>query len=97
MILSASGAWAADPDPPPPSVCARRLTLELTPDVKSPVEQGFLSSLLGNQPAYRLNFLADRHGWTIDFELSGPRPDYLCDNVVEYMRKDGRVFSIVVR
>ena len=77
-----------------PAVCDRRLVVELTPDVPNPVDPGFLSSLLSNQVSYRLTLLGLRPGSVIVVELSGPGPEYLCQNVVEAMRKDGRVLAI---
>jgi len=76
------------------AVCEMRLSVELTPDVPNPLDSGFLSSLLSNQAGYRLTFLGWRPGSVILIELVGPGPDYLCQNVVEEMRKDGRVLSI---
>jgi hypothetical protein len=79
-----------------PAVCDTRLSVELTPDVPNPVDSGFLSSLLSNQASYRLTLLRRRTGSVIVIELTGPGPDYRCQDVVEAMRKDGRVLSIHV-
>jgi hypothetical protein len=79
-----------------PAVCDTRLSVELTPDVPNPVDSGFLSSLLSNQASYRLTLLQRRTGSVIVIELMGPGPDYRCQDVVEAMRKDGRVLSIHV-
>jgi len=78
----------------PLAVCDRRLSVELTPDVPNPLDPGFLSSLLGNQVSYRLTLLGRRPGSVIVVELTGPGPEYLCQNAVEAMRKDGRVLAI---
>jgi hypothetical protein len=75
-------------------VCDRRLSVELTPDVPNPLDPGFLSSLLSNQVSYRLTLLSLRPGSVILVELTGPGPEYLCQNVIEAMRKDGRVLAI---
>jgi len=83
-----TGAAAAPP------VCEKRLSVELTPDVPNPLDPGFLSSLLSNQVSYRLTLLGRRPGSVIVVELTGPGPEYLCQNVVETMRKDGRVLAI---
>jgi hypothetical protein len=77
-----------------PAVCNMRLSIELTPDVPDPLDSGFLSSLLNNQVSYRLTLLGRQPGSVIVTELAGPGPEYRCQNVVEAMRKDGRVLSI---
>jgi hypothetical protein len=78
------------------SACNLRLSIELTPDVPNPQDEGFLSSLVGNHPGYQLT-LRQQHGASaIAVELSGPGPAYRCENVVEAMRKDGRVLSVRV-
>jgi hypothetical protein len=76
------------------AVCRLRLSIELTPDVPDPPDSGFLSSLLNNQLSYRLTLLGRQPGSVIVTELAGPGPEYRCRNVVETMRKDGRVLSI---
>ena len=77
-----------------PAVCNMRLSVELTPDVPNPLDSGFLSSLLSNQASYRLTLRGSRSGSVILLELAGPGPGYRCQNVVEAMRRDGRVLSI---
>jgi hypothetical protein len=77
-----------------PAVCDMQLSVELTPDVPNPLDAGFLSSLLSNQASYQLTLLGRRPGSVILIELTGPGPEYLCQNVVEVMRRDGRVLSI---
>ena len=77
-----------------PAGCSLRLSIELTPDVPEPWDSGFLSSLLSNQVSYRLSLLGRQPGSVIVTELEGPGPEYRCRNVVEAMRKDGRVVSI---
>ena len=79
-----------------PAVCNMRLSIELTPDVPNPVDLGFLSSLLSNQAGYRLTLQGWRPGSVIVIELTGSGPDSRCQDVVEAMRKDGRVLSIQV-
>ena len=77
-----------------PATCNMRLTVELTPDVPEPLNSGFLSSLLSNQVNYRLTLLGQQPGSVIVAELAGPGPEYRCRNVIEAMRRDGRVLSI---
>jgi hypothetical protein len=88
LISNESAAAAPGED------CSTRLTLELTPDVPDAGDGGFLSSLLGDHPAYRLELLKQTHPSRIEVALSAPAPAYLCRNVVEDMRRDGRVLSI---
>jgi hypothetical protein len=71
-----------------------RLNVELTSDVPNPLDSGFLSSLLSNQTSYRLTLPGQRPVSVIVIELTGPGHEYLCRDVVEAMRKDGRVLSI---
>ncbi len=59
-------------------------------------EAGRLSSLLNNHPGYRLSLLREIDPSLIELDLAGPGPDYLCQNVIDTMRKDGRVLSIQV-
>ncbi|MGO9852761.1 MAG: hypothetical protein ACLPTM_14250 [Steroidobacteraceae bacterium] len=73
-----------------------RLTVELTPDVPNADDAGFLSSLLSNHPEYRLDLLRLDDPSLIELELAGPGPEYLCQSVIETMRKDARVLSIRV-
>jgi hypothetical protein len=79
-----------------PSDCKLRLSVELTPDVPNPRDEGFLSSLLSNHPGYQLTLRQQRDGSVIVVELTGPGPAYRCENVVETIRKDGRVLSVHV-
>ena len=74
--------------------CDLRLRVELTPDVPNASDDGFLSSLLNNHPAYRLELLRQQDASVIELALRGPGPDYRCENVVETMRKDARVETI---
>jgi hypothetical protein len=78
------------------SPCDVRLTVALTPDVPHASDDGFLSSLLNNHIAYRLELLRQDDSSTIEVDLRGPGPEYRCQNVIESMRKDARVESIQV-
>ena len=77
-----------------PAACDLRLSVELTPDIPDPLDDGFLSSLLSNEVSYQLTLLGSRPGSVIAIELTGPGPEYRCQSVVEAMRRDGRVLSI---
>lgn len=90
-VLGSSTAPAAAPAP-----CNMLLTVELTPDVPDPRDAEFLSSLLSNSVSYRLTLRGQRSGSIIVLELTGPGPDYRCQNVVEAMSKDGRVLTVQV-
>jgi len=94
ILIALLGSDAAAAAPPAP--CDLRLSVELTPDVPNPGDVGFLSSLLGDHTAYQLTLRRQRVGSVIVLELTGPGPDYRCRNVLEAMRKDGRVLSVRV-
>jgi hypothetical protein len=79
-----------------PASCDLRLSVTLTPDVPSSRDTGFLSSLLGNQSGYQLTLQRQRSDSDIDLELTGPGPDYLCQSVVDAIRRDGRVVFVQV-
>jgi hypothetical protein len=89
-VLGSSTAAAAAPA----ARCDRLLTVQLTPDVPDPRNAAFVSSLLGNHPGYQLTVRQQRDGSVVVLELTGPGPGYLCQSVVDAMRKDGRVLSV---
>jgi hypothetical protein len=74
--------------------CSMHLVVELTPDVPNPQDSGFLSSLLSANPAYQLNWVKKVDMSFIELDLTGPGPLDRCEDVVETMRRDGRVLSI---
>jgi hypothetical protein len=76
--------------------CEALLTIELTPDVPNPSDVGFLNSLLSNKVRYQLTLQRERSDSLIEVELAGPGPDYRCQNVIEVIRRDGRVRSVQV-
>jgi len=78
------------------SVCAARLTVEVSPSVPQAADDGFLSSLLNNHFTYRLDLVRQQSSSVLEVELSGPGPSYRCENVIEAMRKDARVQSIEI-
>lgn len=80
-----------------PASCGMRLMVQLTPDVPDPQEAGFLSSLLSNHPRYRLILRRERSDSVVVLDLIGPGPDSRCQDVVETMRRDGRVLFVHVR
>jgi len=79
-----------------PAPCHVRLTVELTPDVPDPTDEGFLGSLLSNQVNYLLSVRRERSDSLLVLELTGPGPDYRCRNAIEVIRRDGRVLSVHV-
>lgn len=90
-ILGSNTAAAA-----PLASCDMQLTVELTPDVPDPRDDGFLSSLLGSHTGYQLTLRQQPNSSSVVLELTGPGPSYRCDQVVDAMRKDGRVQSVHV-
>ena len=93
VVPAAAAAQAA-----PVAPCAMRLRVELTPEVPYPREPGFISSLLGNHPDYRL--ILERQdpedSSVIALDLTGPGSEADCREVVTSMRKDARVRSVEV-
>jgi hypothetical protein len=79
-----------------PAPCHVRLTVELTPDVPNPTDEGFLGSLLSNRVDYVLSVRRERSDTHLVLELTGPGPDYRCQNAIEAIRRDGRVLSVHV-
>lgn len=75
-----------------PASCDLELSVTLTPDVPDSRDPGFLSSLLSNHPAYQLVLREQRDTSVIGVELTGPESG--CRDVVEAMRRDGRVLSV---
>jgi hypothetical protein len=93
MALLATCTVTADQPVAPPS-CSLRLSVEVTPDVPNPGDSGFISSLLGVHPGYRLyllNVVDDTH---VVLQLQGPGPAESCQAIVDSMSNDGRVLSI---
>jgi hypothetical protein len=80
----------------PPARCHVRLTVELTPDVPNPRDEGFLGSLLSNQVDYLLSLRQERSDSLLVLELTGPGPAYRCRQAIESIRRDGRVLSVHV-
>jgi hypothetical protein len=94
LLVSLIGMSAAAADEP--AQCQVRLTVELTPDVPNPSTGGFLSSLLSNRVKYELTLQREHSESAIVVDLTGPGPDYLCQNAIEAIRRDGRVLSVHV-
>jgi hypothetical protein len=97
MLVSVLSGWPVRGDEPmaPPS-CAARLAVAVTPDVPDPTDGAFLSSLLGDHPGYQLFLLKRDDDSHVRLQLQGPGPMERCQEVVDFMRKDGRVQSIDV-
>ena len=96
-IALAVGAGANVALADPPEDCDVRLVVELTPDVPNPRDVGFLGSLLGDNVSYELTLRRERDDSDIVLELTGPGPYYRCQDVIEAIRRDGRVLSVHVR
>lgn len=94
FALAGSGVTQAAP---PVATCYVRLRVELTPDVPNPRGAGFLSSLLGNHPEYLLTLRGrdSGNGDVVALDLIGPGPVVYCREVIESIRKDARVISVV--
>jgi hypothetical protein len=92
VLAAALGARPAAAAP----YCDVPLKVKLTPDVPSPSDVGFLNSLLGNHPQYRLVYRGHDTDDSDDIHvmLAGPGPDYLCWAVIETMRRDGRIVFV---
>ncbi len=93
LFLVGAGRKAVADSPQP---CDMQLVVEVTPDVPNPEDVGFLSSLLGNQTAYRLTLRRQEpdDSSALIVDLAGPGPAYRCHNVVEALRRDARVLSV---
>jgi hypothetical protein len=94
LLLSLIGMSAAAAQTPP--LCHVKLTVELTPDVPDARNVGFLSSLLSNRVGYLLTLRREHSDSVIVVDLTGPGPDYRCQNAVGAIRRDGRVLSVRV-
>jgi hypothetical protein len=79
-----------------PVPCDLRLSIAFTPDVPNPTDAGFLSSLLSNNPGYRLTVVQLAAGSGRVFELTGAGPDDACQSVLATIRKDSRVQSVQI-
>jgi hypothetical protein len=90
-LLVSNAAFASAPAP-----CDVRLTVELTPDVPDPTDEGFLGSLLSNQVDYLLSLRRARGDSLLVLELTGPGPAYRCHDAIEAIRRDGHVLSVHV-
>jgi hypothetical protein len=94
VALLLSGALGSNIAAAASASCDVQLAVELTPDVPNPRTDGFLSSLLGNHTQYRLTLQQQADSSDLVLELTGPGPEYRCHDVVEDLRKDGRVLSV---
>ncbi|HEY4213622.1 MAG TPA: hypothetical protein VGM84_19245 [Steroidobacteraceae bacterium] len=77
-----------------PPKCSLKLTVQVSAAVPDAHDDGFLSSLLSNNPAYRLDYLKRVDPSTVALELSGPGTEAKCQEVVASMRKDARISAI---
>ncbi len=77
-----------------PPKCSLKLTVQVSAEVPDAHDEGFLSSLLNNHPAYRLDYLKRVDPSSVALELSGPGTEAKCQEVVASIRKDARVSAI---
>ena len=90
LLLLGSTAAHAQSQPE----CMMHLVVELTPDVPNPKDEGFLSSLVNDHPASQLNWVKKIDMSFVALDLSGPGPLDHCEDVVDTIRRDGRVLSV---
>jgi len=90
LALGASGLAHAAASPS----CEMRLTVAVTPAVPNASDLGFLSSLVSDHPNYRLTVQQQEGDSLIVANLSGPGPAEQCRDVIDAIRKDGRVASV---
>jgi hypothetical protein len=96
VALAVTGCSTAYAKSLPSASCEMHLAVKLTPDVPDPHDGGFLSSLLNRNTAYRLTLQRQETGSVIVLDLTGPGPEDSCRQVVETMRKDGRVLHVAM-
>jgi len=95
IVLGVFASCPVDADEPiAPPKCAMRLSVEVTPDVPSPGDSAFISSLLGNNTGYQLFLLDVVDDTHVNLQLQGPGPDDRCQAVVDRISNDGRVASV---
>ncbi|HKU13226.1 MAG TPA: hypothetical protein VJQ52_02470 [Steroidobacteraceae bacterium] len=70
------------------------LAVKLTPDVPNPADVGFLSSLLNVNTGYKLTMQRQEAGSVIVLDLAGPAAAGGCGQVVDTLRRDGRVIRV---
>jgi hypothetical protein len=96
-VTGGGGQLLIAPATAAPPRCELRLAVKLTPDVENPRDPSFLSGLLGNNAGYSLIYQRRRDDDArVVLDLTGPGPDYLCDGVVESIRRSGFVLAIDV-
>ena len=95
--LAVAVSTAAHAQSPPSASCEMQLAVRLTPDVPNPRDAGFLSSLLDNETGYELTLRRQEAGSIVVLDLSGRGSAASCRQVVETMRRDGRVLSVDLR
>lgn len=76
--------------------CSVRLQVQLSPEVPSARDPGFLSSLAGS-PGYRLVWVrALKEQMSVLLELTGPGPAYRCEQEAARIAHDARVINLRV-
>jgi hypothetical protein len=79
-----------------PAACEMRLAVAVTAAVPNASDLQFLSSLVSDYPNYRLTVRQQEGDSLIVVDLSGPGSAEQCRNVIDAIRKDGRVASVRV-
>ena len=94
VALALTACSTAHAESLPSASCEVHLAVKLTPDVPNPRDAGFLSSLLNSNTAYALRLQREEAGSVIVLDLTGPGHEDSCRQVVDTMRKDGRVVRV---
>lgn len=94
VALAFTACSTAHAESPPSASCDMHLAVKLTPDVPNPGDVGFLSSLLNSKTGYELTLQRREAGSVILLDLTGPGHEDSCRQVVDTMRKDGRVVRV---
>jgi hypothetical protein len=87
---------AARSQPEPPLRCTLRVDMTLSLEVPDATAPGFISSLVGNNTAYRILLIQLVDPNHIVADLNGPGPGDRCRHAMDAISHDARVWSIDV-
>ena len=79
-----------------PASCEVRLAVAVTPAVPNASDLKFLNSLVSDHPNYRLTVQQHEGDSLVTVNLSGPGTAEQCRDVIDAIRKDGRIASVRV-